>query len=298
MDGETAVSSPADPQTSSPEESAEDRILRIRTELWVPYPEATGALATMTRLLNAPNETRPESFALIGDPSYGKSYLLKRFVRRNAPVDLQPDEEPTVPIVHIDMPESPEPAAMLREILAKLGAVFSFREPVDELMRKIMVLTVSLQIRVFVIDEFHNGFQGTHRQQTVMLNITRGLTNRTQRPLIVAGTDGVDSFLQNDTQLSERFIRCTLRKWKNDKSTQSLLKGFGKQIGLRNESRLGDDAMSTLIIELTQGKLGRISRLVVLAAEEAIRSGSERIDEALLRKIAKELPGRRPGEGR
>lgn len=267
------------------------RIERIRTELWVPYPEATEALEIMTRLLNAPNEKRPESFALIGDPSFGKSYLLDRFIDRNVALDGPLEEEPTVPIVYIEMPESPEPAAMLREILSRIGAVFSLREPVDELMRRITVLTESLRIQLFIIDEFHKGFEGTHRQQKIMLNVARGLTNRTGRPLVVAGTEDVDSFLRNDTQLNERFIRRRLRRWSDGEETRRLLKGFERQLALRQPSKLASSDMTTHIVQLTGGRLGRISRLLVLAAEGAIVDGTEIIDKARLSKVAKQLPG-------
>jgi len=268
------------------------RLERINAQLWVAYPEAKDAFGIMNRLFDAPDQTRPESFALIGDPSFGKSYLLKQFVASKMEgEDLNKDEDPEVPLVKIQMTESPEPAAMLREILARLGAPFSVRLPVDELMRKIVVLAESLRIRVFVIDEFHMGFQGTHRQQMIMLNIARGLTNRTKRPLIVAGTDDIDSFLRNDTQLNERFIRRHLRRWKEDADTQRLLKGFEQQLALRNPSKLASPEMTAHILQLTGGNLGRISRLLVFAAEAAIKSGDECIDKDLLSEMAKQLPG-------
>ena len=278
--------------TTSIEPSAAERIERIKTRLWVPYPEAKDVLSIMTRLFEAPDETRPESLALIGDPSFGKTYLIEQFVAARMPTDeIAEDSEPEVPLVRIEMPESPEPAAMLRELIAAMNAPFSPRLPVDELMRKLMVLTESLRIRVFIIDEFHKGFQGTHRQQMIMLNVARGLTNRTKRPLIVAGTEDVDSFLRNDTQLDERFIRRRLRRWKEDADLQRLLKGFEQQLGLQHPSKLASPEMTSVIHQLTGGRMGRISRLLTSSAETAILSGDERISEALLRSMAKQLPG-------
>lgn len=289
-----AVVTADEPIPSEADKAAENarRIERIRAALWVPYPEAMEAIEIMTRLLHAPNETRPENFALIGDPSFGKSYLLEQFVKTQRPKeDPFAEEDPGVPVVHIEMPESPEPSAMLREILSKVGAPFSYRLPLDDLMRKIEVLTQSLRIRVFVIDELNKGIQGSYRQQRILLNVARGLSNRTKRPLIVAGTEDVDSFLRNDTQLDERFIRRRLRQWKEDPDTQRLLKGFEKELNLGNPSRLASPEMTAHILGLTRGKLGRISRLIVLAAEEAILSGKESIDADLLSRMAKNLPG-------
>lgn len=272
--------------------SAAARIERIKTQLWVPYPEAKDVSAIMTRLFEAPNETRPESLALIGEPSFGKTYLIEQFVAAKMPSDeIEAGAEPDVPLVRIEMPESPEPAAMLREIIAGMNAPFSPRLPIDELMRKIMVLVETLRIRVFIVDEFHKGFQGTHRQQMIMLNVARGLTNRTRRPLIVAGTEDIDAFLRNDTQLDERFIRRRLRRWKEDVELQRLLKGFEKQLALREPSKLASPEMTSLIHQLTAGRMGRISRLLTLSAEAAILSGDECIDGDLLRKVAKQLPG-------
>lgn len=290
MTSEPATSGRSNVETAATNASA--RIERIRTELWVPYPEAKEVLTIMSRLFDAPNETRPESLALIGDPSFGKTYLIEQFVAAKMPTDeLVEGTEPEVPLVRIEMPESPEPAAMLRELIAAVNAPFSPRLPIDELMRKLMVLVESLRIRVFIIDEFHKGFHGTHRQQMVMLNVARGLTNRTKRPLIVAGTEDVDSFLRNDTQLDERFIRRRLRRWKEDADLQRLLKGFEQQLGLQQPSRLASPEMTSLIHQLTGGRMGRISRLLALAAETAILSGEECISDTLLGKMAKQLPG-------
>lgn len=295
MDTEEAVIDVRSAPTSQPHPSLAlsvmERIARIRTELWVSYPEANEALDIMKRLLRAPNEQRPECFAIIGDPSYGKSYLLEQFITRALASDDLAAHEYSVPVLHIEMPESPEPSAMLRELLAGLGAVFSLREPFDELMRKLEVLTKSLDILVFVIDEFHKGFQGTIRQQMILLNGVRGLSNRTKRPLILAGTEKVDSFLRNDEQLDERFIKRRLQRWKDDDKTRMLLKGFEQQIALREPSRLGSRAMTEHIIQLTRGRLGRIARLLALSAEAVILDGSEVIDKAVLSRMARNLPG-------
>ena len=271
--------------------SAAERIQRIRTSLWVANPDANDVFAIMKRLLLAPNESRPECLAILGEPSFGKSRLLTQFTKlATANQDLYAQED-SVPALHIEMPESPEPSAMLRELLSKLMSDFSLREPPDSLMRRLEVLSASLHIRVFVIDELNKGVHGTHRKQRILLNTLRGITSRTGRPLIVAGTEDVDSFLRNDAQLDERFIKRHLRRWQDDSSTQSLLKGFERALALKNPSRLGSEAMTQHIIQLTRGRLGRIARLLTLCAEAAILDGTEVIDKGLLERYAAQLPG-------
>ena len=288
----------AEPQTQdappAKEPSAlDERIERIKTKMWVPYPEANEVFKIMRRLQDAPNENRPENLAVIGDPSFGKSYLLKRYVLRNQSSYDPAQRDPTIDIVHIDMPETPEPGAMLREILQKIGAGRTIRESIDEMRRRICVLAEAMKVRLFIIDEFHNAFRtGTNRQHHLLLNIVRTLTTLTNRPLVVAGTEEVDHFLEFDQQLDERFIRRRLKKWDDTATAQRLLKGFEQEIQLQNSADLASPEMTTHVINLTNGKMGRIARLLILAAEDAIRKGTETIDKDLLSVMATQLSGR------
>lgn len=270
----------------------EERIAFIADDgrFWVPYPEATEAMKLMREMLAAPAETRPLNLAVIGPPSSGKSQLLRAFTQRNTPVYDPNVHNPTMPVLRIDMPEAPEQAALLRELLAGIGAHYSSREPVDELMRRLTVFSESLGIELFIVDEFNNGFKGTSRQQGILLNLTRGISSRTQVPLVIAGIDTVENFLKADPQLSTRFRRLHLPVWKENEATLMFLKTFEQKLALKERSQLGTTTMRELILRHTGGATGQISRLLRTSAIVAIRTGVERITKDILDDRAKYLP--------
>ena len=276
---------------TQPALTVQERIARISDDLWVPYPQGVDALKRMRRLMDAPSEVRPESLAIVGDPSYGKTHLLKTFYRRHQSVYRLEGDDGSLNLLHVEMPEKAEPAALLREMHRVLGVGYSMRDPLDELIWRIVVITDSMQIRLFLIDEVHNAFRGTLRQQQAFLNVLRGLTNRTKRPLVIAGTPAVKDFLRNDEQLQERFACIELPRWSDPGDAQRLMKGFEQELRLQKPSGLASEETTALIIRLTGGRMGNICRLLRWAAIEAIRSGTEHLDVARLKVLAKQLPG-------
>jgi Cdc6-like AAA superfamily ATPase len=270
----------------------EERIAFILDDkrFWVPYPEANEAMRLMKEMRAAPRETRPLNLAIIGPPSSGKSQLLRVFAERNIPPYDPNEDDPTLPVLRIDMPEAPEQAAFVRELLAGIGAHYSSREPVDELVRRLTVFSMSLGIELFAVDEFHNGFKGTKRQQDILLNLTRGISSRTGVPIAIAGIDKVENFLKADPQLSTRFRRLHLPVWKENEALLMFLKTFEQKLGLKERSQLGTTRMRTLILKLTGGATGQISRLLRTSGVVAIRQRTEKITDVILEDRARYLP--------
>jgi len=289
-----AVGTVAEPQASPPEQTSasssnEERIARIAAGVWVPHAQTAAILQIMRGLLAAPNQVRADNLAIIGEPNSGKSALLDRFYEKHQSAYDPTVDDPQVAIWRIEMPESPDPPAVLRELLRTVGAQHSARDPSDVLVHRVKVLAESLNVRLFVIDEVHNGFRGTKRQQQILLNVLRGLSNKTRRPVVIAGTKEVENFLDYDDQLSERYLRRRLPSWKENLQTQQLLKGFEKEFALKNPSGLASPAMTESILRLSGSRLGRIAKLLRNAAIEAILSGTEKITEENLKESAKLL---------
>jgi len=270
--------------------TSEERVARLLSDIWVPYPEGVEVLRTMRDFLKAPNESRPVNLAIIGESNFGKSHLLKHFYSLYQSKYDYTVDEPKVALLKIEMPESPEPSALLREMLRTMCSSYTLREPVDELIWRVKVLVESLDIRLFLIDEVHNGFRGTMRQQQILLNVLRGLGNRTGRPLVIAGLPSVNDFIRNDEQLEQRFLQKRLPLWSDGTAAQRLLKGFEKELGLRNASGLASPEMTELVVRLSRGRLGYMAKLLVRAGVDAIRSGAERITNEGLQDAAKHVP--------
>jgi len=275
-------------------EVADEKAQRISAiqKLWIPYPDANKIIRDLKRLVNAELETRPECIAIVGDPNFGKSELLRHFHSQyEKPYDPNVDT-PSLPVLLAEMPEDATPSAFVRELLRECGLPLTRHEPLDMMVDRLKVLLRELHTKLILVDEFNKGFNGTHPQQQKMLNLTRGISNRTQIPLVVAGIESIDSFIKNDPQLDERFRRIRLPAWVANENSQRLHKAFEEAFQLQNPSKLGSPAMTEIIIGLARGRLGNISRLLKHAAIEAISSGVEQITKDSLSKMVERLPAR------
>jgi len=86
-----------------------------------------------------------------------------------------------------------------------------------------------------------------------------------------------------DQQLADRFEAAELPAWENDAAFQQLLLSFESIIPLRRPSEFRDPKVHHRILNLTEGVLVRICRLVETAATEAIPGGHEQISLSLLK---------------
>ena len=109
-------------------------------------------------------------------------------------------------------------------------------------------------------------------------NALRFLANDLKIPLVCAGTDLARQALLTDAQLAERFEAFHLEPWKNDRAFARLLKSLATILPLHAPSDLEGAEVRARIHALTGGVTARIFRLIETAAEDAVRSGRERLD--------------------
>jgi hypothetical protein len=180
------------------------------------------------------------------------------------------------------MPPAPSERDLYEEILAAMGDIFSYGTSVTALRHRIRSLARQLEVRMLVIDEIHSLLAGTFREQRIFLNAIRFLANDLRLPLVCVGTHEAKQALMTDQQLADRFEAAELPPWENDSSFQQLLLSFESILPLRQRSEFRDPKVHQRILNLTEGILVRICRLLETAASEAIRCGQEYISLALL----------------
>lgn len=131
--------------------------------------------------------------------------------------------------------------------------------------------------KMIVLDEVNGMLAGTYRQQRIFLNALRFLANDLKVPLVCAGTDLARQALLTDAQLAERFEALHLAV-----EERSCLCGSVEEPdphpAVARSSDLESNAVRERIHMLTSGVTARIFRLIETAAEEAVRSGRERLD--------------------
>jgi Bacterial TniB protein len=262
-----------------------DRILRIRAERWINYGRAEGALARMGELLEYPQRDRMPCLLLFGATGMGKTKILRKFLRDHPPVFDNHMGVTKSGVVSMQMPPDPDEKAFYEELLGTLQAPVRFSTTTNSLRRVARELLRFVGARMLIIDEVHALLAGSYRQQRILLNTLRFLATDLRIPLVCAGTADAKRALTTDEQLADRFEAVELPRWHNDESFHRLLASFQSVLPLKQRSDLVSPVMRRLLLERTEGVMVRLVRLIEMLAVEAIRSGSEKVDQSSLLSI-------------
>ena len=146
----------------------------------------------------------------------------------------------------------------------------------------------AIGVQVFVIDEAHNILAGTYREQRIVLNTLRFLSNRLQISLVCFGVNDAREAIGGDVQLARRFDQLTLSRWAANEQFEMLVALILRNTPLRHPSVLTARSLRR-ILQVTEGITANIFHIVNSLAIEAIESGSERITDEAIEKWEPEL---------
>jgi hypothetical protein len=136
-------------------------------------------------------------------------------------------------------------------------------------------------VQVLVLDEIHNILAGSWREQRVIFNTLRYLSNELKVSLVCFGIMEARQAINGDVQLARRFDAITLPRWTAGKEFEQLVLAIVRNLPLREPSVLTVRGLRR-ILQVSGGVSARIFRMLNDVAIEAIETGAERItDEAL-----------------
>lgn len=122
---------------------------------------------------------------------------------------------------------------------------------------------------------------GTYREQRIVLNTLRFLSNRLQISLVCFGVNDAREAIGGDVQLARRFDQFTLSRWAANEQFEMLVALILRNTQLRHPSVLPAKSLRR-ILQVTEGITANIFHIVNSLAIEAIESGREQItDEAI-----------------
>ncbi|MEQ8286547.1 TniB family NTP-binding protein [Thalassospira sp.] len=252
------------------------RIHRIQTEKFISYPHAEFALSKLENLINYPVRSRMPCLLLYGKPGMGKTQILTKFLKSHAKT-IPNEPPPPNPVVSFQMPVVPEEKRFYRQLLSALEAphpIYGTTNTLVSLARKILV---DRGTKIILIDEIHAVLAGTPRQQMLIFNTIRYLTNDLRVPIVCAGTREALSALCRDQQLADRFEALELPTWYDGEDFMDLIDTISSTLPLRKPSDLGLAQARQLILERTGGITVRIFRFIEDLACQAILNGTEQI---------------------
>ncbi|WP_397602163.1 TniB family NTP-binding protein [Silvanigrella sp.] len=273
--------------------SAEERIIRIRSERWIGYALAIEALSKLDVLFNHPKKIRMPNILIIGPTNNGKSMIVERFKRMHPPQNEINGETIGIPLLTMQMPSDPTIARFYALLLHAMKAPFSMKAKVSDLETVALDLLRKCNVRMLIIDEIHNMLAGRQNVQREFLNLIRFLGNELRIPIVGIGIREAWHAICTDPQLENRFSPIILPLWQDDIEFGKLLASFISSFPLRKQSYIIDNDTRNYILRRSEGTIGEISSLLTKAAIMAIQTGKECIDFSILELTDYESPTER-----
>jgi len=264
-------------------ESNANRIRAILGERWVHYPRAGHVLQILNRLLEHPRTTRMPSIAIYGDSGMGKTMIMEKFRREHPPLFDGAAGVERTRVLALQMAGKPGERRLYAQILTALGAPQSPRAAVVDLEQVALRLMRAVDIQVLVLDEVHNILAGTFREQRIVLNTLRYLSNELKISLVCFGVKEAREAISGDVQLARRFEELPLPRWSAEEGFEQLVLAIIRNLPLRQPTVLSVRAVRK-ILQASDGITSKVFRMLNDLAVGAIETGAERItDDAIER---------------
>lgn len=119
----------------------------------------------------------------------------------------------------------------------------------------------AIGVQVLVIDEVHNILAGTYREQRIVLNTLRFLSNRLRISLVCFGVNEVREAISGDVQLARRFEQFTLSRWAANEQFEALVVSILRNTPLRQPSVLSAKSLRRML-QITEGITANIFQII------------------------------------
>lgn len=280
------------------DKGTDERLIKIRDYCWIDYPQANRILSKFEKLLTVPKRHRMPWIAFISDDNNGKTRLAYRFLLLHEP-DLNLDGDAIIaPVMLVDAPSKPSEGQFYSNILNRIAYPYNKSDSIPVKQAYVLKQLSSIQLRVLIIDGFHNMLIGGPKKRQQILNIIKYLSNELNISIIGVGNKEVLHCIQHDPHAVSRFEQITLPKWLLNHDFITYLGNIEKELPLLYPSNLTEPCISQKLFSMSEGLLGELSDILSLAATEAILSGEEKITEKLLDRLSWIKPSQKKAVGK
>ena len=218
------------------------------------------------------------SVAIYGDSGMGKTMIMERFRDDNPPGFDRVTGRERTPVLAMEMVGKPGERRFYAELLALLGAPQSPRADIVQMEQAAFRLLKAIDVQVLVIDEVHNILAGTHRDQRVVLNTLRFLSNKLQISLVCFGVTDAREAISGDVQLARRFEEFSIGRWAANEQFETLVSSILRNTPLRRPTVLTPKSLRR-ILQVTEGITANVFHMINSLAADAAQSGQERITD-------------------
>jgi hypothetical protein len=209
----------------------------------------------------------------------GKTMLVEKFRRNNPPTSHPVHGVESTPVLSVTLTSRPNERRIYAQLLAALDIGIDQRAAtLADLEGRAVRLLKQAGVRVLVFDEIHNLLAGSPREQRVVLQLLRFLSNELKASLVCLGVADAREAIAGDVQLAHRLDQIALPRWKADAEFQALISAVLRSLPLKHPSALSAQSIRH-IARVSEGITAKIFSMMNQLAIEAIRNGTDRIDD-------------------
>ena len=263
----------------------EERIEALKKEKWVGHTLARRILEQLAHLHHhSPVDLDTGNLLIVGEPGSGKTAVMRHYAKAFQPSVGAPSLH--WPILSLQLKDGPKEQVLYETILDVLKSPYPARASVKDKRCQVIHLLRNSSVKLLFIDEIHHLLLGSALQQRIFLAGLKTLANELAIPLICAGVESAHNALCLDEQVGRRFEVARLPQWSMDQEYGRLLVSFERILALKKPSNLTNSDLAFKLLGLSRGSIGRLGRILKIAAIQAVRTG----DECITLQTLKELP--------
>lgn len=263
------------------------KIANFKT-IFLPFPRHTllHSRCDYLQKLGVANRGKPQmGLRVLGPSGSGKSTAAQEYKllveRRTPPTDT------FVPIVYIPLEGASTSKRLMVQILHKLGDPLADRGTEQALRRRVIEYLRRLGVQLLMIDEVnHLSFRSNATAD--ITDALKSFLDAGVTPIVFLGTDAARPMFASNLQLNGRLLApLDMPKLEPSKSEDrdlfasyvwGLCEGVAEHRILRRNPALIEEATLGALMEVSDGIVGRVSRLFEVAIEIALRRGSETLE--------------------
>jgi Bacterial TniB protein/Mu DNA binding, I gamma subdomain len=130
-------------------------------------------------------------------------------------------------------------------------------------------------------DEVHNLLAGSPREQRVILQLFRHLSNELKASLVCLGVADARDAIAGDVQLARRLDQLVLPRWKGDEEFQEMVTAILRSLPLKRPSVLSAQGLRHLV-RIADGITARVFGVLNELAIDAVETGAECISDTVI----------------
>ena len=259
----------------------------IRTG-FILFPHVKRILSTLDRMYayQCDNE-EPEHIVLLGESGVGKSTLLKKYAEKHAPIHHE--ELTEVPVLYIELDESPTPKSIASTLLKRLGDPLWDKGDKKIMKERLIHLLNECRVRIVIIDEAnHMVDRGGEKTLHNSADWLKGVVNKARVSFVLAGIPRTRRLFRTNDQLRDRFReiveigRFSVANTSAEHEFRSVLKVFKGYLRNLPTIDISGVFIARSFAFATDGRLRDIRALLVRAVELAYTLPDPAISDEVL----------------